>query len=102
VPTLDAPELGIMLVVLGVVCALPLAGAVALVVMLIRDRTRGRPNGERRADKRALLARTEARAPEPTRGESLMSRWRAHLPWLIAAGVLTVMVLLFLFAPGVR
>jgi hypothetical protein len=32
--------------------------------------------------------------------ELRMSRWRAHLPWLIAAGVLTVMVLLF--APGVR
>jgi hypothetical protein len=29
-------------------------------------------------------------------------RWRAHLPWLIAAVVLTAMVLLFLWAPRVQ
>ena len=41
-PTLGAPEILIIVAVLGVVCGLPLAGAIALVVLVIRDRRRGR------------------------------------------------------------
>jgi hypothetical protein len=60
--------------------------------------------GALRAENAALVARTETRTVEPTMDTfvSMWRRWRAHLPWLIAAAVLTVMVLLFLWAPGVR
>ena len=57
--------------------------------------------GELRDENRALAARTEAQTVESTT-EAAMSRWRRHLPWLIVAAVLTVMVALFVFAPGVR
>jgi hypothetical protein len=40
-PTLGAPELLVIVVVVGVLGGIPLAGAIALVVMLIRDRRRG-------------------------------------------------------------
>jgi hypothetical protein len=39
--SLGAPELLVILVVVGVLGGLPLAGAIALVVMLIRDWRRG-------------------------------------------------------------
>ena len=87
----DAPELAVMFVVLGVVCALPLAGAIALVVMVIWDRMGGRSDGERRADNRALLARTAAQAGEPTPGPS-PPRWRTWAPWLLLALILLLAV----------
>jgi hypothetical protein len=40
-PSLGAPELLVIVAVVGLLCGLPLAGAIALVVMLIRDRRRG-------------------------------------------------------------
>jgi excisionase family DNA binding protein len=60
-----------------------------------------RENGLLTAENHALEARTAVQSVEPIM-EAPMSRWRRHLPWLIAAAVLTVMVVLFVFAPGVR
>ena len=89
----DAPELTVMFVVLGVVCALPLAGAIALVVMVIRGRMGGRSDGERRADNRALLAHTAAQPVEPPMGAPY-GRLRVLAPWLLAVLAIVAVVAL--------
>jgi hypothetical protein len=82
VPALSAADLLVILVVGGVLGVLPLAGAIALVVMLIRDWRRGRSGSELRAENRALEARTAAR-DEKAPSELFPSRWRVWWPWLL-------------------